>query len=295
MKNTTKILDYSDDGVLDLMRDRAAFKTWEFIRSMGRTTTIEEIRSGTGLNTKALHEHIDHLLQHELVKLVRARKPRKSIGYRSLVDRLVISFDEDDESITQDLIAFSEETREKYDANVKQHADPDFNPEFGFRFQLRETVHFTEDEFAELKRRMLSVVSFLTMPRHRKTQTNDDADGSEIEKRCCNQAIKIELVPLIGDLLPNASMIMSPRSQLWQWDNEKIHSGGMSTLSPREREVVMGLADGLSRAQIADRMEVSVNTVSTLTQRSYKKIGVTSQAQLAARISGHAREKLAES
>jgi DNA-binding CsgD family transcriptional regulator len=42
-------------------------------------------------------------------------------------------------------------------------------------------------------------------------------------------------------------------------------------------------------------MEVSVNTVSTLTQRAYKKIGVTSQAQLAARISGHAREKLDES
>ena len=179
--------------------------------------------------------------------------------------------------------------------NSEQYADQDFQPKVGFRFNLRETAHLTEDEFAELKRRMLSVVSFLTMPRHRKTKTNDDGDDSEIQSRFCNQAIKIELTPLMGDLLPKASMIMSPRSQLWQWDNKNIHSGGMSTLSPREREVVMGLADGLTRAQIAGRMEVSMNTVSTLTQRAYKKIGVTSQAQLAARISGHAREKLGES
>ena len=108
---------------------------------------------------------------------------------------------------------------------------------------------------------------------------------------CIRDRIKIELTPLTGDLLPKPSMIMSPRSQLWQWDNEKIHSGGMSALSPREREVVMALADGLSRAQIADRMEVSVNTISTLTQRAYKKIGVTSQAQLAAQIKGEARSK----
>ena len=295
MKNTTKILDYSDDGVLDLMRDRAACKTWEFIRSMGRTTTIEEISSGTGLNQRTLHEHLDHLLQHELIKKVRARKPRKGIGYRSLADQLVISFDEHDESVTQELLAFSDENRKEFDANIKQYADQDFHAMVGFRFYQRETVHLTPDEFAELKRRMLSVVSFLTMPRNRKKKSKDDVDESEINNRFCNQAIKIELTPLKGDLLPKPSMITSPRSQLWQWDNQKIHAGGMSTLSPREREVVMGLADGLSRAQIADRMEVSVNTVSTLTQRAYKKIGVTSQAQLAARISGHAREKLDES
>ena len=295
MKNTTKILDYSDDGVLELMRDSDACRTWEFIRGMGRTTTIEEISAATGLKTKTLHEHVDLLLQHELIKMVRARKPRKSIGYRSLVDQLVISFDEQDESVTQELIAFSEETRKEYDANVKQYADHNFHPKVGFRFHLRETVHLTEDEFTELKRRMLSVVSFLTMPRKRKMQTNDDAGGVKIENRFCNQAIKIELTPLTGDLLPKASLIMSPRSQLWQWDNKKIHSGGMSTLSPREREVVTALADGLSRAQIADRMEVSVNTVSTLTRRAYKKIGVTSQAQLAARLSARDRERLRES
>ena len=295
MKNTTKILDYSDDGVLELMRDSDACRTWEFIRGMGRTTTIEEISAATGLKTKTLHEHVDLLLQHELIKMVRARKPRKSIGYRSVVDQLVISFDEHDESVTQELIAFSEETRKEYDANVKQNADHNFHPKVGFRFHLRETVHLTEDEFTELKRRMLSVVSFLTMPRNRKMQTNADAGGVKIENRVCNQAIKIELTPLTGDLLPKPSLIMSPRSQLWQWDNRKIHSGGMSTLSPREREVVTALADGLSRAQIADRMEVSVNTVSTLTRRAYRKIGVTSQAQLAARLSARDRERLGES
>lgn len=295
MKNSTKILDYRDEGVQDLMRDSAALKTWEFMRGMGRTTTVEEMSAGTGLRKTTLHEHVDHLLQHGLIKMVRARKPRNSVGYRSLVDRLVISYDEHDESVTQELIAFSESTKHEFDEIIEEYADQEFHPKAGFRFRQTEVLHLTQDEFAELRRRMLSVVSFLTMPRHAKTKIDESGDGTEIRTRFCNQAIKIELTPLTGELLPKPSLIMSPRSQLDQWDNKKNHSGGMSTLTPREHQVAMALADGFSRAQIAARMEISVNTVSTLTQRAYKKIGVTSQAQLAARITGHDRPAPGES
>ncbi len=289
MKNSTKILEFTDQGVRALIKDSAALKTWEFIRGMDRTTTIDEMSAGTGLKETTLHEHVDHLLQHGLIKMVRARKPRKSVGYRSLVDRLVISFDEHDESVTQELIAFSDTTKNEFDEIIEQYADHDFHPEAGFRFRQTEAVHFTEEEFTELRRRMLSVVSFLTMPRHAKTKIDESGDDRQIRTRFCNQAIKIELTPLTGDLLPRPTLIMSPRSKLDQWDNKKNHSGGMSTLTPREHQVAMALADGLSRTQIAARMEISVNTVSTLTRRAYKKLDVKSQAQLAALLSGHDR------
>jgi DNA-binding CsgD family transcriptional regulator len=69
---------------------------------------------------------------------------------------------------------------------------------------------------------------------------------------------------------------------------------GLPALAPREREVALALAEGLSRAHVAERMRLSVHTVSTLARRVYRKLGVSSQAALAARLAGHARRKLGE-
>ena len=83
------------------------------------------------------------------------------------------------------------------------------------------------------------------------------------------------------------TIITTPRSKLSQWDDSQAVAGGLATLSPREREIALALTDGLSRKQIADQLGVSVHTVATLARRAYKKIGVSSQTELAARLSGH--------
>ena len=94
----------------------------------------------------------------------------------------------------------------------------------------------------------------------------------------------------MGGLIPSPTIITSPRSKLDQWDGSTADAAGLPGLTPREREVALALADGLSRAQVADRLRVSVHTVSTLARRAYKKLGVTSQAELTARLTGHDRE-----
>ncbi|MDG2133275.1 MAG: helix-turn-helix transcriptional regulator, partial [Phycisphaerales bacterium] len=98
------------------------------------------------------------------------------------------------------------------------------------------------------------------------------------------------LEPLVGGLLPTPTITTSPRSKLKLWDGSTADSAGLPALTAREREVSLALADGLSRAQVADRLQVSVHTVSTLARRAYKKLGVTSQAELTARLTGHDRE-----
>lgn len=54
------------------------------------------------------------------------------------------------------------------------------------------------------------------------------------------------------------------------------------------------LADGLSRTHVAERMRISVHTVSTLARRVSRTLGDSSQAALAARLAGHARRRLGE-
>jgi DNA-binding CsgD family transcriptional regulator len=57
-------------------------------------------------------------------------------------------------------------------------------------------------------------------------------------------------------------------------------------LSPREREVAVGIVNGRSRGDIADRLGITASTVATLTKRLYRKLGVHSKSQLSHRLVG---------
>lgn len=56
-------------------------------------------------------------------------------------------------------------------------------------------------------------------------------------------------------------------------------------LSPREREVLQGIVDGLSEKQVAHRLGLSAPTVHTYVRRLYEKLQVSSRGELIGRAS----------
>lgn len=60
---------------------------------------------------------------------------------------------------------------------------------------------------------------------------------------------------------------------------EKADSG----LTMREQEIVVGLVDGLSYKMIADRMDISIDTVRAHIRNIYKKLHVNSKAEVIAK------------
>jgi len=62
---------------------------------------------------------------------------------------------------------------------------------------------------------------------------------------------------------------------------------GISCLSPREREVAAILACGYSMQEVAERLRISKNTVRNHAKSIFTKLGVSSQAELIARIAGY--------
>lgn len=50
-------------------------------------------------------------------------------------------------------------------------------------------------------------------------------------------------------------------------------------LSPRERDVLSLIGDGLSNAEISERLFLTVNTVKTHIKSAYRKIGVDRRSQ----------------
>ncbi|MBY0421009.1 MAG: LuxR family transcriptional regulator [Parvularculaceae bacterium] len=53
------------------------------------------------------------------------------------------------------------------------------------------------------------------------------------------------------------------------------------TLSPRETEVLQLIAQGLSNADIAERLAVSTHTIDTLVRRCFEKLGVSTRVEAA--------------
>jgi DNA-binding CsgD family transcriptional regulator len=60
---------------------------------------------------------------------------------------------------------------------------------------------------------------------------------------------------------------------------------GWASLTPSERQVVDLVAEGLTSPQVARRLCLSSRTVQTHLSHVFRKLGITSRAQLAARAS----------
>lgn len=287
-------LKLEDDGVLELLRDYDALRTWESLRSARTVVSIPALCEATDTDRPIVQRQLDLLSRHGLVEAVRARKPRKSVGYRVSGGRIVVSFDDDRPDSVERAMASSDSVDREFDRCVERFADPAFHPASGVRFRQHIIQHFTKEDFAELRRRMLAVIEFLATPRPRPPQPRGSNAGPVPPSAFCNQAISIRLDPIVGKLLPLPAVWMTPRSKLEQAQPAAAGKTGLPGLTPREREVALSLADGLTRAHVAERMRISVHTVATLARRVYRKLGVSSQAALAARLAGHARRRLGE-
>ena len=291
--DTTLTLDAENDGVIEILSNASTMRTWEFARGTGTVCTIAELVDATDLDRATVQEQVDALVTLGLLQKVRARKPRRVPGYRATCERIIISFDEHDEQTKARMREVVRDVDADHARSVEDHADPDFKGTAGFRFQSFAALHLTADELAELRRRVMSVVSFVKAIRPSVDRPESPGEADEagtMVPRYCNQSINIRLDPLIGKLLPSPTIIASPRSRVDRWNDSKAEAAGLPSLAPRERQVALALADGLTRAKVADRLGLSVHTVSTLARRLYRKLGVSSQAELTARLSGHDRE-----
>lgn len=289
-----KPLRLEEPGVLELLQDYDALRTWEAIRGFRSVVTLSELEASLAIDRRTLQAQVDRLTDQALLKVVRARKPRTSVGYRVATDRIVVTFDDSDPRSVEHAMASSRSVGDEFKRCVDRYADPEFDSKAGVRFRQHTMQHFTVEDFAELRRRILAVVEFLATPRPRPSQPTRSGNAKGVRPAFCNQSISIFLEPLVGELLPLPAVWMTPHSKLSRADRADSDRTGIRGLAPREREVAFALADGLTRAHAAERMGISVHTVATITRRIYRKLGVSSQAGLAARLAGVARRDLGE-
>lgn len=143
---------------------------WEVIRSARSVVTVAEICHAMGTDQRLVQRQLDLLARHGLVDSVRARVPRKSVGYRVATERIVVTFDDRRQDSVQRAMDSGDSVRRDFDRCVDRYSDPAFHPASGVRFRQHSIQHFTKEDFAGLRRRMLAVIEFLGSPRPRPPQ-----------------------------------------------------------------------------------------------------------------------------
>ena len=72
----------------------------------------------------------------------------------------------------------------------------------------------------------------------------------------------------------------SPLSDGWEGRSPRRHDAPSTRLSRREREAVLALRDGKTRAAVAKHLGISVYTLGTRCKRAYRKLGINRVSQL---------------
>ena len=88
------------------------------------------------------------------------------------------------------------------------------------------------------------------------------------------------------ETLANGGAPMSPqiaRKVIQHFSNNEKKEKPESNLTPREQDIVNGLVDGLSYKLIAERFDISIDTVRAHIRNIYKKLHVNSKAEVIAK------------
>lgn len=93
--------------------------------------------------------------------------------------------------------------------------------------------------------------------------------------------IKESIIKLLDGGAPMSPQIARQVITHFQDDNAKKNPD--SDLTPREHDIVNGLVDGLSYKMIADRYDISIDTVRAHIRNIYKKLHVNSKAEVIAK------------
>jgi DNA-binding NarL/FixJ family response regulator len=95
-----------------------------------------------------------------------------------------------------------------------------------------------------------------------------------------------KLLEAIEEVSAGGSPMSAPiaRKVVHSFKATPAHGSEMADLSPREKSVLDGLAEGLAYKQIADQLGVSIHTVRNYIRRIYEKLHVRSRTEAVAKF-----------
>ncbi len=271
-------IDIDDERGMAIVRDPVRSGIFEVIRRHRGGATLADL-AATGVGPRQLTACLDDLVSVGLIGRRPAR--RGSVArYKALCQRItIVANPARPEHVLAVRAAFKDATRDI--AQALQESESHDGKLSGTErlIDIRLKLDLRPDEWAEFMRRLRAVYDYAQVVSESRSQRAADRVAG------CDHVLAIRLVPTRSTMLPAPTIRHASQEQIRAAG--AAEPAGMrqyDELSERERQVVAFLVTGMTRPRIAERLGVSVNTVSTLVRRAYQKLDVTSRAQLQFRL-----------
>ena len=139
-----------------------------------------------------------------------------------------------------------------------------------WRYHHCRPLSLDEADLLELKARIARVEEFIRLL--------NDKQSADARTSNCNHAVAIRVAPLRGDVMPQPHVELVSREIHAARRAASVTPG--AKLSRREREALLALRDGKTRAAVAQHLGISVLTLGTICKRAYRKLGINRVSQL---------------
>lgn len=270
MSKSTHI-DISQPGLADVIRSPRTMGVWEVLRRYRRAASASQVATLCRCTHAEAQQCLDLLERATLVRKRLASRGRRSAVYETARQSISVVFDRGDPAHAKLVRSIEQYVTNELEDEHFRHEIPITSASTGhWRYYHCNPLFVAPDDLDELRRRIARVEEFVRL-------LNDRQSASSSTHRC-NHAMAIRISPLGGNVMPqphvkllNRTVADAPR---------RPADAPAHRLSRREREAVLALRDGSSRATVAKHLGISVQTLGTICKRAYRKLGINRVSQL---------------
>lgn len=270
-------LELNDPALLRVLLDVPSMQRWEILRRAQRPFSAAELAAESKATVMESQRSLDRLIEARLVRVVPSAARRRQISYRAAMERLFLVWD-----------------RSKPEDVAAQHAVDDAMREHSRRVQdeahglvragtlMPKNAHgaisvlLSEQDSMKVREAFRALYNLLIESDQRARRLPDSAG-------CTPYHIAFSQTRLREPQPPMAEFFVIDKESVHK-DRTVFLESPSTLLSPRELQVAKLLAAGRSRPSIAAEIGLTPNSVSTLSKTVYRKLGVRSRAELAARM-----------
>lgn len=265
------LISIAQPGLMQAIRSQHAMGLWEMLRRYRRPASSADVAALCQCSHGEAQRALDLLERATLVRKRRASRGRRSVLYEATVQSIAVVFDRDDPGHQKLMRTFEHYVSHELEDDHFRHEIPITHAPSGYwRYYHCNPLFLEPSDLQELKQRILRVEEFIKLLNDRQSV------GSGTSR--CNYAALFRVAPLGGHVMPQPHLKLVSRNVADARAGASPARSGR--LSRREREAVLALRDGTSRAAVAKHLGISVHTLGTICKRAYRKLGIHRVAQL---------------
>lgn len=270
-------LELNDPAMMRVLLDTPTMQRWEILRRAQRSFSAAELADASKSTIVETQKSLDWLAEARLVLVKPASARRRDITYCAAMERLFLRWDRNNPADIAAWRAVEDFTRahsrQVVDEAARRPGAEMFAPN---NYGGSISVMLTDEDAAKVREAFRSAYAVLA-------EADQRARGRAGSSTVHPYHVAFDLKRLWEPQPPMAEFFVIEATSL-EKDRKVLLSAASKVLSPREFQIAKLLEAGRSRPAIAAELGLTPNTVASLSKVIYRKLGIRSRAELAARM-----------